>query len=110
MIPPVSRICRVVLLLVLAVGPATRASAQGDPAAQFSPVANPNGVWSYGYENVPLPNTFNLLTLPGPVATVPSPSIDAWRTPAFGEVGVYDNGTALNQNFVTGIDNAFYHP
>ena len=34
-----------------------------DPAAQFSPAANPNGVWSYGYENFPLSNPFTLLTM-----------------------------------------------
>ena len=25
------------------------ASAQFDPSLQFSPIANPNGVWTYGY-------------------------------------------------------------
>jgi PEP-CTERM motif len=101
------------LVFASMMGAARIASAQNDPSAQFSPVNNPNpvpnGVWSYGYENFPLPNPFNLLTLPGPVATTPT-FIDAWRAPAFGEVGVYHNGSAVNQNFVGPGDNAFYQP
>jgi hypothetical protein len=101
------------LVLASLMGAAKIASAQNDPSAQFSPINNPNpvpnGVWKYGFENFPLPNPFNLLTLPGPVATIPT-SIDAWRDPAFGQVGVYHNGTAVVQNFVGPGDNAFYQP
>ena len=96
----------VLFTLATVVGSAWPASAQIDPAAQFSPVANPNslptGTWSYGYENVPLPNTFNLLTVP-----VPGP-LSSWQAPAFGEVAVYDNATAVNQPFITAIDGAVY--
>ena len=96
------------LFLAIAIGSAGLASAQDDPATQFSATSNPtppvaNGFWSYGYENVPLPQPFNSLILPGPV-----PVIDAWRSPSFGEVGVYHNGTAVNQTFSAPGDNALY--
>jgi hypothetical protein len=95
------------LFLIWMAGVARVALAQGDPAAQFSPINNPNGVWSYGYENVPLPSPFTLLTVPGPVPTTPT-FVDAWRSPSFGDVGVYHNGTPVAQNFVTSGDNAIY--
>jgi len=81
------------------------ALAQNDPAVQFSPINNPNGVWKYGYENFPLPNPFNLLTLPGPVS-----GVDGWRSPSFGQVGVYHNGSAAVVNFLQPGDNALYQP
>ncbi len=98
-----------VLYLAIAVGSVGSVLAQNDPAAQFSPVLNPvpisDGTWSYGYENFPLPNPFNPLPVSGPV-----PIIDAWQDPTFGEVGVYHNGTAANQDFVTAADGALYLP
>jgi hypothetical protein len=111
MIPSKCRIGSILLLaLAFVPGAPKLASAQNDPAAQFSPINNPdpvpNGVWRYGFENFPLPNPFNLLTLPGPVS-----GLDAWRDPAFGEVGVYHNGQAAAVNFVTALpDNAIYQP
>ena len=50
------------VLVALVVGTARLASAQYDPSLQFSPTLNPNGVWSYGFETVPLGSPFNLLT------------------------------------------------
>lgn len=73
------------------------ASAQFNPVAQFSPVSNPNGVWSYGFENVPLGSPFNLFPTSGPIASSPGPNIVAWQVPAFGQVGVYYNQTAAPQ-------------
>ena len=60
------------LFFAVAIGDAGLASAQDDPAVQFSPTLNPtladgNGVWSYGYENFPLPNPFTPLPAPIPV-------------------------------------------
>jgi len=89
------------LLLGLVVGAARPASAQYDPSAQFSPVANPNGVWSYGFESVPLGSPFNLLTVPAPVPAVPGPTIDSWQDPFFGAIGVFHNGTAVPQTVTT---------
>jgi len=83
--------------------------AQNDPAAQFSPTSNPvsvaDGKWSYGYENVPLPNPYN----PAPIP-VPYGAINAWQTASFGFVGVLDNPTPVNQNFVTASDGAVFAP
>jgi PEP-CTERM motif len=98
------------LFLALAVGAARPTAAQYDPSAQFSPVINPNGVWSYGYENVPLGSPFALLTLPLPVPSIPGPTIDSWQTPSFGTLGVYDNGTPVPQLVSTASDNAIYDP
>ena len=66
-------------LFGLVVGTAWLASAQYDPSAQFSPTSNPNGVWTYGYEFVPIGSPFNLLTLALPVASVPGPFINSWQ-------------------------------
>src|SRR6185295_16406791 len=81
------------------------ALAQYDPATQFSPINNPNGVWKYGFENFPLPNPFNPLTVPGPVS-----GVDAWRAASFGQVAVYHNGTGAVVNFLQPGDNAIYQP
>ncbi len=89
------------VLLGLVVGTARLASAQYDPSLQFSPTLNPNGVWSYGYESVPIGSPFNLLTLPAPVPAVPGPAIDSWQDPAFGAIGVFHNGTAIPQTVTT---------
>jgi len=100
------------LILATVLGTAGLAAAQNDPAVQFSPVFNPNplpvGVWSYGYYNFPLVPASNpcfLLTLPGPIS-----GVDAWRAPAFGEVGVYHNPSAAAVSFITASDNAIYQP
>jgi len=99
------------LLLGLAVGAARSASAQYDPSAQFSPVANPNGVWSYGFESVPLGSPFNLLTVPAPVPAVPGPTIDSWQDPFFGAIGVFHNGTAVPQTVTTvGPETSLFNP
>lgn len=73
------------------------ASAQFDPVAQFSAASNPNGVWSYGFENVPLLSPFNLFPANIPVASSPGPNIVAWEVPSFGQAGVYFNQTAAPQ-------------
>src|SRR5271157_3605664 len=99
------------LFLAIGIGTAGKAVAQNDPAAQFSAVSNPTpangGFWSYGYENFPLPNPFNVA--PIPVAIPPGP-IDSWQTASFGEVGVFHNGTAAAQPYVTASDGAVYQP
>ena len=81
-----------------------------DPAAQFSAVANPNGVWSYGFESVPIGSPFNLLPFPSSVPSVPGPAIDSWELPSAGEIALLHNGTAVNQLVSTAIDNALYQP
>lgn len=98
-------------LLGLMVGTAWLASAQFDPSAQFSPTSNPNGVWTYGYESVPIgvPSPFNLLTLPLPVASVPGPAIDSWQSPAFGALGVFHNGTAVSQTVSIGPETSLFN-
>jgi hypothetical protein len=93
------------LFLILVVGETRLVSAQGDPSLQFSPVANPNGDWKYGYENFPLPNPFNLLTMPGAVG-----GLDYWQAPAFGQVAVYHNPNSAAVTFTTLGDNAIYQP
>jgi len=100
----------VALFLALVVGAARPAVAQYDPSAAFSPTSNPNGVWTYGYESVPIMSPFNLLTIPTPVPSLPGPTIDSWQTPFFGTLGVFDNGTPLVQTVATGSDNAIYQP
>jgi hypothetical protein len=74
------------------------ASAQFDPVAQFSLAANPNGVWSYGYEDVPLGSPFILFPTTVPIASTPGPNIFAWQAPAFGQAGVYYNQSAAGQS------------
>ena len=91
------------LLLGLALGTARLASAQYDPSLQFSPVANPNGVWSYGLETVPLGSPFNLFTLGTTIPASPGPTIDAWLSAPLGTfMGVFHNGTAAAQTVTTG--------
>ena len=90
------------MLLGLLVGTARLASAQYDPSLQFSPVANPNGVWTYGFETVPLGSTFNLLTASVPIASAPGPFIDSWQSPPLGNfMGVFHNGTTAIQTVTT---------
>jgi hypothetical protein len=96
-------------LFGLVVGTAWLASAQYDPSAQFSPTSNPNGVWTYGYEFVPIGSPFNLLTLALPVASVPGPFINSWQSPAFGAVGVFDNGTAASQSVTIGSETSLFN-
>lgn len=100
---------KVAAVLALVICPATLLAGPFDPATQFSAVANPNGVWSYGYEEFPLPNPFGLLTLAVPVTATPT-FVDSWQLPAVGEVSVLHNGTPVSQLVTTGIDNALYQP
>jgi len=99
------------ILAGLVVGTAPLASAQFDPSLQFSSVANPNGVWSYGFESVPLGSPFALLTLPLAVSSLPGPFIDSWQDPAFGAIGVFHNGTAAPQTVMTvGPETSLFNP
>jgi hypothetical protein len=92
----------IAVVLGLALGVAGLASAQFDPSAQFSPVLNPSGVWTYGFETVPLGSTFNVLTAAVPIPSVPGPAIDSWQSPPLGNfMGVFHNGTAANQTVTT---------
>ena len=99
----------IALLLCLVFGKAELASAQFDPSLQFSPINNPNGVWTYGYESVPLGSIFKLLTLPLPVPSSPGPAIDSWQSPAFGTLGVYHNGTAASQSVTLGPETSLFN-
>jgi len=91
------------VLLGLMLGTAQPALAQFDPSLQFLPVTNPNGVWSYGLETVPLGSPFNLFTLPASVPASPGPGIDAWLSAPLGTfMGVFHNGTPLVQTVTTG--------
>jgi len=98
----------VALFLALAAGAARPAVAQYDPSSAFSPTSNPNGVWTYGYEEVPLGSPFILLPVPISVPTLPGPAIDSWQVAGFGTMGVFHNGTAATQTMATGTDNAIY--
>jgi hypothetical protein len=92
----------IAVLLGLVVGTAWLASAQYDPSAQFSATSNPNGVWTYGFETVPIGSSFNLLAAPTPVASLPGPAIDSWESPPLGNfLGVFHNGTAATQTVTT---------
>jgi hypothetical protein len=99
----------VVLFLASAVGAAQPALAQYDPSAQFSATMNPNGVWSYGFENVPLGSPFTLLPIPIPVASLPGPFIDSWQS-VFSPLAVLHNGTNVTQTVTTAFDSAIYDP
>jgi len=100
---------KVALLLALTFNSAGLASAQYDPSAQFSSINNPNGVWSYGSESVPLGSPFSLF--PGNITVAASPApIDGWEFPAVGELGVFDNGTPLVETVSDLTDNAIYQP
>ena len=108
---PIRNTVAIALFLGLVVGTARLASAQFDPSLQFSPVANPNGVWSYGFESVPLGSPFALLTLPLTVSSLPGPFIDSWQDPAFGAIGVFHNGTAAPQTVTTvGPETSLFDP
>jgi hypothetical protein len=99
---PVRKDGAITLVLGLALSTAGLALAQYDPSAQFSPVANPNGVWSYGFETVPLGSPFNLLTAPISISSLPGPFIDSWQSPPLGNfMGVFHNGTPLTQTVTT---------
>lgn len=92
----------ITLILCLVVGKTELASAQFDPSLQFSPTSNPDGVWTYGFETVPLGSSFNLLTLAAPIASSPGPAIDSWQSPPVGYfLGVFHNGTAAPQTVTT---------
>ena len=94
---------KVAILLALIFNSAELASAQYDPSAQFSPINNPNGVWSYGFETVPLGSPFNLFTLASPIPASPGPTIDSWLSAPLGTfLGVFDNGTPQVQTVTTG--------
>jgi hypothetical protein len=68
----------------------------------FSPTINPNGVWSYGFETVPLGSPFNLLPAPVPIPSSPGPAIDSWQSASLGNfLGVFHNGTAAIQTVTT---------
>jgi hypothetical protein len=99
---------KVAASLALMLNSAALATAQFDPAAQFSPVANPNVPWSYGFESVPLGSPFKLLILPVAVPSVPGPAIDSWQSPTFGEVGVFHNGTAATQSVTIGPETSIF--
>lgn len=73
------------------------ASAQFNPTSQFSSLSNPNGVWSYGFEDVPLFSPFTLFPASVPVPSGPGPNIVAWEAPAFAPTGVYFDSTAVAQ-------------
>jgi len=108
---PTRKTNAIAALVALVFGTARLASAQYDPVAQFSPVANPNGVWSYGWESVPLGSPFNLF--PGaavPVPATPGPFIEAWQSPAFGELGIYYNQTAASQLVTIGSEISQFDP
>ena len=100
---PIRNTSTIAALVALVVGTARLASAQYDPSLMFSPVANPNGVWSYGFETVPLGSTFNLFTLSSPIPASPGPTIDSWLSAPVGTfMGVFHNGTAAAQIVTTG--------
>jgi len=98
------------VLLGLMLGTAQPASAQYDPVAQFSLINNPNGVWTYGWEPVPLGSPF--IPFPGavPVPATPGPVIGAWQSPAFGVLGIYYNQTAVSQSVTIGTEITQFDP
>jgi hypothetical protein len=99
---PVRKNGAITVVLGLVLGTTWLALGQYDPSTQFSPVVNPNSVWTYGFETVPLGSPFNLLTAPVPIASVPGPAIDSWQSPPLGNfLGVFHNGTPLNQIVTT---------
>lgn len=106
---PIRKNGAIAVLLGLVVGTTWLASAQFDPSLQFSPTANPNGVWTYGYESVPIGSPFKLLTLPIPLPSVPGPVVDSWQSPAFGAVGVFHNGTAAVQSLTIGPETSLFN-
>jgi len=103
------RLAAVALFLASVVVAARPAMAQYDPSAQFSPTNNPNGVWTYGFEHVPLFSPVIILPAPTPVPSIPGPAIDSWQLPGFVQ-SVLHNGTAATQAVNTSFDNAIYDP
>jgi hypothetical protein len=102
----------IAVLLGLVIGTAWLAPAQFDPSLQFSPTANPNGVWTYGFESVPLGSPFSLLTTPVPIPSLPGPVIDSWQSLPIGNfLGVFHNGTAAAQTVTTsGSEISLFNP
>lgn len=100
----------IVLTGALSLFTAWTASAQYDPVQQFSSVLNPNGVWSYGYENVPLGSPLILFPANIPLASTPGPNIVAWEAPAFGQAGVYYNQTPLTQTVTINTEVTQFDP
>jgi hypothetical protein len=101
-IVPLRKDGAITVVLGLALGIAWLAPAQFDPSTQFSPIANPNGVWTYGFETVPIGSPFNLLAAPVPIPSVPGPAIDSWQSPPLGNfMGVFHNGTPATQTVTT---------
>ena len=99
---PIRNTSTIAALVALVVGTARLASAQYDPSLMFSPTINPNGIWSYGFESVPLGSAFNLLLAPVPIPSLPGPAIDSWQSPPLGNfMGVFYNGTAAIQTVTT---------
>ena len=99
---PIRNTSNIAALVALVVGTARLASAQYDPSLMFSPTINPNGVWSYGFETVPLGSPFNLLPAPVPIPSSPGPAIDSWQSASLGNfLGVFHNGTAAIQTVTT---------
>ncbi len=99
----------VALFLASVVGAARPAVAQYDPSAQFSATNNPNGVWTYGFEVVPLGSAFTLLPAPVSVSPGPGPAVDSWQLPGYVQ-SVLHNGTTMTQFVNTAFDNAIYDP
>jgi hypothetical protein len=99
-----------VLTAAISLFTAWTASAQYNPVTQFSPVSNPNGVWSYGFESVPISSPFTLYPASVPVASTPGPNIVAWEAPAFGPTGVYYNQTAAPQTVTLGSEVSLFNP
>ncbi len=99
---PIRNTSTIAALVALVVGTARLASAQYDPSLMFSPTLNPNGVWSYGFETVPLGSPFNLFTLSAPIPSSPGPAIDSWQSAPLGNfLGVFYNGTPVVQTVTT---------
>jgi hypothetical protein len=77
--------------VILAGMPPLLAQTVWNPATQFSATANPNGVWSYGYEASP-GGTFSLLTLS--YVNKAADGLDVWFPPSGVTPTVWHNPTA----------------
>ncbi len=107
---PVRNSSAIAVLMGLVVGTASLASAQYNTSTMFSPIKNTNGVWTYGYESVPLGSPLNTLILPAPAASVPGPVIDSWQSPLFGEFGIFYNQTPVSQLVTIGPETSQFDP